>query len=174
MTHNKIAVQEIHSGNLANHHFQIKTKVKDVGIEDMFKKIYNQDFCEDKFVTLNQNIKQSSDSIISWEDKKFLNLMNRTRMVSSHNELLLPFKNDDTKLPNNRYQVLQRLKHLKNKFQRKLPFCSDNMEFMNTITRNEYAKKSSDSSTEGKCWYIPPSWSLHLEQGQQNQSCFQL
>ena len=156
MTCNRIAVKDINSSNLANHHFQIKTEVKDVGIEEMFKKMYNQDFCEDKLVTLGQSVKQSCDSIISWEDKRFLNLMNRTtRMVSGHYELPLPFKNDDTTLPNNRYQALQRLKHLKNKFQRNLTFCSHYKEFTNTLMRNGYAKKSADSATEGKCWYIP-------------------
>ena len=118
MTCNRIAVKEINSSNLANHHFQIKSDVKDVGIEEMFKKMCNQDFCEDKLVTLDQSSKRSRDSIIHWEGKKFLNLMNRTtRMVSGHYELPLPFKNDDTTLLNNTYQALQRLKHLKNKFQ---------------------------------------------------------
>ena len=47
--------------------------------------MYHQDFCEDKLVTLEQSIKQRGDSIISWEGKKFLNIMNRTtRMVSGH------------------------------------------------------------------------------------------
>ena len=66
----------------------------------MFEKMYNQDFCEGKLVTLNQSVKQSCDSIIYWKDKKFLTLMNRTtRMVSGHYELPLPFKNNDTTLP---------------------------------------------------------------------------
>ena len=104
---NRIAVKEINSSNLSNHHFQIKTEVKDAGIEEMFKKMYNQDFREDKLVTLDQSVKQSCDSIISWEDTKFLTLINRTtKMVSGHHELPLPFKNDDTTLPNNRYQAL--------------------------------------------------------------------
>ena len=106
--------------------------------------------------TLDQNVKQSCDSSISWEDKKFLNLMKRTtRIVSGHYELPLPFKNDDATLPNNRYQALQRLKHLKNKFQRNPTFCSHYKEFMNTLMRNEYAKKSTGTTTEGKCCYIP-------------------
>ena len=82
--------------------------------------------------------------------------MNRTtRTVSGHYELPLPSKNDDATLPNNRYQALQRLKHLKNKFQRNLTFYSHYKEFMNTLMRNRYAKKSTDSATERKCWYIP-------------------
>ena len=117
--------------------------------------MYNQNFCEDKLVTLDQSVKQSCDSIISWENEKFLNLINRTTiMVSGHCELPLPFKNNDTTLLNNRYQALQRLKHLKNKFQRNPTFCSHYKEFMNTLMRNEYVKKSNGSATEGKCWYI--------------------
>ena len=153
MTCNRIAVKEINSSNLANYHFQIKKEVKDVGIEEMFKKMYIQDFCEDKLLSLGQSVKQSCDSITSWEEKKFLNLT--TIVVSGHYEFPLSFKNDDTTLPNNRYQALQRLKHLKNKFQRNLTFCRHYKEFMNTLITNGYAKKSTNSATEGKCWYIP-------------------
>ena len=42
----------------------------------------------------------------------------------------------------------------KNKFQRNLTFCSQYKEFMNTLMRNGYTKKSSDSAIEGKCWYF--------------------
>ena len=151
ITCNRLAVKEINS-NLENHHFQIKTEVKDVGIEELFNKMYKQDFCEDKLVTLDQSIKQCRDSIISCEAKKFLILMNRTaRMVSGHYKFPLPFKNDDTALPNNRYQALQRLKPLKNKFPRNLKFCNHSKEFMNIIMRNGYAKNSTESTAEGKC-----------------------
>ena len=155
MTCNRLAVKEINSSNLENHHFQIKTDVKDFGIEEMLKKMYNQDFCEDKLVTLDQSIKQCRDSIISCEYKKFLILMNKTaRMISRHYELPLPFENDDVALPNNRFEALQRLKHLKNKFPRNLTFCNHYKEFMNTIMRNGYAKKLTDSAAEGIYWYI--------------------
>ena len=114
MTCNRIIVKEIHSNNLANHHFQIKMEVKDVGIEELHKKMYNLGFCDDNLLTLNQVLNQNCDASVSWEDKKYLNLMNKTRMVSDHYECPLPFKNDDTTLPKNRCQVLKRLKHLKN------------------------------------------------------------
>ena len=64
-----IAVKEINSNYLPNHHFQTKMEVKNFGIEQMFKKVYNQDFCEDKLVTPNQSIKQNCDLIISWEGR---------------------------------------------------------------------------------------------------------
>ena len=57
MKFNRIAVKEINSSNLANHHFQIKTEIKDVSIEEMFKKMYNQHFCENRLVTLDQGVK---------------------------------------------------------------------------------------------------------------------
>ena len=38
MTCNRIIVKEIHSNNLANHHFQIKMEVKDVDIEELHTK----------------------------------------------------------------------------------------------------------------------------------------
>ena len=54
MTSNKIAVIEIHSNNLANHHFQIKTKVQDVGIEEMFKKCITRTFVKTSWSLLNK------------------------------------------------------------------------------------------------------------------------
>ena len=42
VTCNRIVVKEINSSNLANHHFQIKTEIKDFGVEEMFKKMYYQ------------------------------------------------------------------------------------------------------------------------------------
>ena len=105
---------------------------------------------------MDQRIKESGDSVICREDKKFLNLVDRTtRMVFGHYEMPLPFKNDETTLPNNKYQTPQRLTPLINKFQRNLKFYSHYMGFMNTLMRNRYAKKSTDSGTEGKCWFIP-------------------
>ena len=81
-------------------------------------------------------------------------------MVSGHYELPLPFKNDDTTLPSNRYQALHRVKHLKNKFQRNLTFCRHYKEFMIALMRNMYAKKSTDSATEKKMLVYPQSKSL--------------
>ena len=56
-------------------------EVKDVGIEELHKKMYNLDFCDDNLLTLNQVMNQNCDASVSWEDKKYLNLMNKTRMV---------------------------------------------------------------------------------------------
>ena len=139
----------------------------------MFTKMCNKDFCEDNLVVPDQSIKQSCGSIFSWEDKKFTNLTNKTtRMVSGHYELPLPFKNDDTTLPSNRYQALHRVKHLKNKFQRNLTFCRYYKEFMIALMINIYAKKSTDSATEKKMLVYPQSKSLQWGEAQQNKSCF--
>ena len=90
MTCDRMAVKEIHSNNLANHHFQIKMELENVGREEMFRKMFHQDFCEDKLVIPDQSIKQNWDASIFREDKKFQNLMKKTRMVSAHYELPLP------------------------------------------------------------------------------------
>ena len=39
-------------------------EVKHVDIDEKFRKMYNQDFCEDKLVTSDQSIKQNCDLII--------------------------------------------------------------------------------------------------------------
>ena len=60
---NRIAVKETNLNNLANHHFQIKIEVKDVDIEGIFMKMYNEDFCENKLVAPDQSIKQDVSEI---------------------------------------------------------------------------------------------------------------
>ena len=45
----KIAVKEVFSDNVLNHHFEFENEIKDVGIEHIFKKIYNQELNEGFF-----------------------------------------------------------------------------------------------------------------------------
>lgn len=98
-------------------------EVKDVDIEELHKKMYNLDFCDDKLLTLNQVMNQNCDASVSWENKKYLNLMNKTRMVSDHYEFPLPFKNDDTTLPKKQMSSAKKIEAFEKHYK----------EFMNTL-----------------------------------------
>ena len=101
---NKIAIKEVISDNVASHHFEIQNKIKDVGIEDMSKRMYNQEFNEGPFPSSRS---QRDEISIFWEDKRLLSLMGEsTRRIEDHYELPLPFRNDSN-MPNNRHQTLQ-------------------------------------------------------------------
>ena len=74
---------------------------------------------------------------------KILDVINKiTSMVSDYCELLLPFKNDEKTLQNNKYQALQIPKHLKNKFERNSTFCSYYKEFLDTLLINRDISKN--------------------------------
>ena len=45
----KIAVKEVFLDNMSNYHFEFQNKIKDVGIEHIFKSIYNQELNEGFF-----------------------------------------------------------------------------------------------------------------------------
>ena len=75
LKYNKIAVKEVISNNVTSHHFEIQNKIKDVDIEDMFKRMYNQEFNEG----ISPPSRSQGDEIsISWEDKRLLSLMDES------------------------------------------------------------------------------------------------
>ena len=49
---NKIAVKQVISDNVAGHHFEIRNKIKDADKEDMFKRMFNEEFNEERFPSI--------------------------------------------------------------------------------------------------------------------------
>ena len=141
---NKIAVKEVISNNVASHHFEIQNKIKDVGTEDMFQRMHSQEFNEGLFPPSRS---QGGEISISSEDKRFLSLMDESaKRIGDHYELPLSFRNDP-KVPNNRYQALQRLKHLKNKPERNPTFFGHYKEFMDTLFQRGIVRRGVQSPT---------------------------
>ena len=79
--------------------------------------------------------KKKKGLAISKEDRKFLRKVGR-RIVhreDSHYEMTLPFKGENINLPNNRLQVEQCLKSLKNRLLADDKYLDDYVNFMNNI-----------------------------------------
>ena len=113
---NRIVVQDVTSGKIASHHFEITIEVKDVNTKQMLQRMYNQEFNESK-VAFMEEIEKTDIEKISFADREFLNTMNKnSRKVGKHCELPLPLINPATKLPNNRYLPQKRLLSLKKRF----------------------------------------------------------
>ena len=147
-----MAVKEVISDNMASHHFEIQNRIKDVGIEDMFKRMYSHKFNEGLFPPSRS---QGDETSISWEDKRFLSLMDKSaKRIEDHYELPLLLRKDQ-KRPNNRHQALKRLKHLKNKLERNPIFFGHHKELMDTLFQRGHTRKSSKPPAENKCWYVP-------------------
>ena len=98
VTCNRISVQDKVSKNVASHYFARETEVRDIGIEQMLKKIYTAEFNDNDTSRASENITK-----MSIEDRQFLDLMEREcSKEGNHYKLPLPLRNPDAVFPNNR------------------------------------------------------------------------
>ncbi|CAB4042291.1 Hypothetical predicted protein, partial [Paramuricea clavata] len=85
---------------------------------------------------------KSEGRALSHEDRVFLKKVNDgiLKLDDGHYEIPLPFKENDTKLPNNRRYVLKRLFKLKIKFKRSEQLRNYYTAFMKDIIDRGYAE----------------------------------
>lgn len=149
---NRTAVVEADTNTVGRHHFEVTSKVKEVDVANLLKKIYENDFSEPQFV--KGNIPDMEG--LSIEDKKFLEFVEKnTEMIEGHYHVPLPFRNQNLMLPNNRPQAVNRLKYLERRLKRDEKFWKDYKGFIDDLISKGYAKQSTTTPKEGKCWYIP-------------------
>ena len=128
--------------------------MKDVGIGNLLKKVYEAGFTEINTKALSQVSRDLEE--ISSEGRRFLDLMDtETKKIGKNYQLTLPFKNLPLSLPNNRKVAEKRLISLKNRFLRDSKYWSDYKLFIQDLLTKDYAKKSAGAPAEGNCWYIP-------------------
>ena len=120
----------------------------------MWQRMYELDFVEPKM--LSNNVMTDKLEEISYEDKRFLRIMNeQTIKVGNHYQTPLPLQNPAMMLPNNRRVVEKRAQHLKRRFERDPKYFQHYKSFMNEIISKGYAKQSDDASQNGRVWYLP-------------------
>jgi len=94
----------------------------------------------------------------SQEDRQFLDSVAKSvKHENGHYTIGLPFKDSNVKMPCNRSQAEQRLKHLEKRFARDPDFHREYSEFMGTTISKGYACKVPVNAepTEGRLWYLP-------------------
>ena len=154
-----MTAQQAPNLELAKHSFAAQVRVKDVGIGNLLKKLYEVNFIETNTKAISQ-VSQDLEEV-STEDRRFLDLMDiETKKISKHYQLPLLFKNSALSLPNNRKVAEKRLTSLKNLFLRDSKYWSDYKLFIQNLVTKFYAKKSAGAPTEGKCWDIPHHWGV--------------
>ena len=80
---------------------------------------------------------------ISFEDQKFLKLMNeKSRKVGQHYKIPLPLKDRSVELPNNRNTAEKRLHCLKSRSIRRPEFFANYKGFIEDLLVKRYTKKS--------------------------------
>ena len=94
----RVAEAGIRGNSIAKHHFEIQSKVDDIGIKEMWQRMYELDFVEPKM--LSNNVMTDKLEEISYEDKRFLRIMNeQTIKVGNHYQTPLPLQNPAMMLP---------------------------------------------------------------------------
>ena len=80
---NWIVVLQAKSGSVAKYHFEVQNKCEDIGIKEMFRKIYMSDFQDTISERENSIIGKMSE--ISSEDRIFLEIVDiETMKVGNH------------------------------------------------------------------------------------------
>ena len=153
----RISVKEVNTDVAADHHFAFESQVKEIITPSALNKMMELEF----------NERSNVDSLgYSADDKKFLTMMNNDCIkVDGHYQVPLPLRNKDLIIPNNREQVLQRMKWLKRKLQKNKKLYEDYNVFMKDIITKGYARKISEDREplEGKLWYIPHHGVYHAK-----------
>ena len=89
------------------------------------------------------------------QDMRFMKILDEgTKLKDEHYQIPLPCKQEDVRLPCNKYQAAQRLLYLKRKFDKNEKFKADYIRFMEEIIAKGCTRKSTMTATSGKTWYL--------------------
>ena len=129
-------------------------------LQEMLVKQYNHDF----------NERSSEEQIeMSREDLKFMNVMSTTTVLTGgHYCIDLPFRQENSVLPNNRCVAEQRLRSLKRKMDKNGSFKDEYTTFLNNMITQGYAEMipaDQQEQSDGKVWYIPHHGVYHPRKG---------
>mgnify|MGYP002804252194 FL=1 len=132
--------------------FAFRTVTKELVTPELLNKMYERDFSE-----------IIQDKPFSYEDRKFVEIVSKGihRRPDNHFEILLPLKDPNFKLPNNRDQALNRLYGFKRKMTSDPQYKRDYTAFMEEIIASGYAEKiiqvdsEVSSNHDAQIWYLP-------------------
>ena len=134
--------------------------MKEDGIRDLLKKLYNADFTE-KPIMLRNGINEKLSEVLV-EDMSFLKIMNQgCSRIGDHYVLPLPFKDTRVNLPNNRWVAEKHVQSLKKKLQKDKKFHLDYKTFMNNLFEKRYARVCPTDAESNSSWCIPRNGVYH-------------
>ena len=145
-----ISVKMADTNGIGRHHFQVKTDVREIYIQEILDKTYNEQFAEVSFTRSKKKREMLQ------QDMRFMKILDEgTKLKDRHYQIPLPFRQKDVRLPCNKYQAAQRFSFLKRKFDKNEKFKVDYIRFMEEIIRKGYARKSTMTAAPAKTWYFP-------------------
>ena len=99
---NRVAVIDATSSNISNHHFVVEEAMKEVSLEEMFQRMYMNDFNEASTIKLNSRVMKDAEEVSSG-DRRFLQVVEeKATKTGEHYVVPLPFRNESLDMPNNR------------------------------------------------------------------------
>ena len=118
--------------------------MKEINLQQMLKKIHQNDFVEREVIKVNSLLENMVE--ISKDDKAFLKTAEESTATSGDRYgLLRPFKKENLIMPNNRKQEIRRLIYLKRRFKKDPAFIEDYKQFMRNLLVKGYARRMDDS-----------------------------
>ena len=104
----RISLKMADTNSIGRHNFKVKTDVRETRIKVILNKMYNEEFAE---VSLNGSKKKRE---MLQQDMRFLEILDEeTELKNGHYQIPLLFKQEDVRLPRNKYQAAQRLSYLR-------------------------------------------------------------
>ena len=139
--------------------------VRETGIKEMLDKMYNKEV----------SFTRSKKKEMPQQDMRFMEILDEgTKLKDGHYQIPLPFKQEDVRLPCNKYQAAQRLSYLKRKFDKNEKFKANYIRFMKEIIAKGCARKSTMTATPGKMWYLPHHGVYHPNKPGKTRVVFEL
>ena len=127
---NRLTVKDAITRNPLSHHF-VKYpgyEMRDIGVEEMFWKIYQNDFCEEVHLSTRGILGDMEE--IPKDDKMFLAIVEKvTKKVDEYYKVPLPYGDGNLQLPNNKEQASRRMQQLKKDLKR--------IQSSSTVTRSK-------------------------------------
>ena len=121
---NRVAVKDVAPSKLGSHDLTVEDSVKDISLEEMFQRMYKQNFSESKTVVSDSILKKLSE--ISCDDRKFLDIVERGTIKRNGCYVVpLPLRDQELVMPNNKQQAVKRLMGLKRRFVKDNKFYLD-------------------------------------------------
>ena len=159
----RIAVKDAITEKLLSHHF-VKDpgyNMRDIGVEEMFRKIYQNNFCEEVHLSIRGILGDMKK--IPKDDKMFLTIVEKgIKKVNEHYEIPWRYWDGNLQLPNNKVQAIRRMQQWKKRFQKDPEFFNSYTKQIEELILKGYAKQSSSNSIKEKTWYLPHHGDKHV------------
>ena len=148
MSRSCIPVKMADANGIGRHHFQVKTDLRETGITEILDKMCNEELAEVSFTGSKKKTEMLQ------QDMRLMEILDKvTKLKDGHYQIPLPFKQEDVRLPCNKYQVAKRLSYLERKFDKNEKFKTDYIRFMEKINAKGYSSTSTITAAPGKTWY---------------------